>query len=247
MSKLKNIDWFESWFDTSYYHILYKHRDFKEAEKFISNLLDYLNLPENANCLDLACGKGRHSLFLNKHGLNVTGVDLSKNSIENAKLLEKKGLKFDVHDMRKVYKENEYDVVFNLFTSFGYFDTNEDNLKVLNSVFKMLKQNGLLIIDFMNVYNVVKKLVKSEQKEVDGIKFNIERNFDGSHIHKVIRFKDKSKDFEYIERVQALYFSDFKELLIKSGFLIKDVFGDFSLGKFDKENSKRLIIIAQKT
>src|SRR5690554_6600617 len=133
MAKQK-AEWFETWFDTPYYHILYQNRDFSEAEKFINNLLDYLKLPKDANCLDLACGKGRHSVFLNKKGLQVTGVDLSENSIQEAKPFENETLKFDTHDMREVYKKNTYDIVFNLFTSFGYFDSSEDNLKVLKSV-----------------------------------------------------------------------------------------------------------------
>ena len=73
--------WFTSWFDTPYYHILYKDRDDKEAQIFMDNIVHYLNLPEEAKILDLACGKGRHSIYLNKLGYNVTGVDLSENSI----------------------------------------------------------------------------------------------------------------------------------------------------------------------
>src|SRR5690554_6977454 len=81
---LKKEEWFKTWFDTSYYHILYQNRDFEEAERFITNLLDYLKLPGSANCLDLACGKGRHAVYLNKKGLKVTGLDLSENSISEA-------------------------------------------------------------------------------------------------------------------------------------------------------------------
>ena len=86
-------EWFESWFDTSYYHTLYKHRDHKEAEVFMKNLVNYLNLSNNASLLDLACGKGRHAIYLNSLGFQVTGVDLSKNSIEKAKRHENETLK----------------------------------------------------------------------------------------------------------------------------------------------------------
>lgn len=246
MTNKNSTDWFETWFDTSYYHTLYKHRDNQEAERFISNLLDYLNLPKGTKCLDLACGKGRHSLFLNKKGLDVLGLDLSVNSIESAKSMENESLKFDVHDMREVYQNRKFDAVFNLFTSFGYFDTNEDNLKVLLSVHKMLNENGLFVIDFMNAKRTIKNLVESEQKEIDGINFKIKRSFDGSHIHKNIQFTDTDKVFEYNERVQALFKEDFENLLEKSGFKIMELFGDFDLNSFEEESSKRLIIIAEK-
>ena len=76
--------WFESWFDTPYYHLLYKHRDDKEAHKFIKNLMQFLKIDKDQNILDLACGKGRHSIFLNKLGYRVTGVDLSSQNILQA-------------------------------------------------------------------------------------------------------------------------------------------------------------------
>ena len=68
--------WYASWFNTPYYHILYKDRDYNEAENFMFNLTEYLNVPEQGKILDLACGKGRHAIYLNKIGYNVTGVDL---------------------------------------------------------------------------------------------------------------------------------------------------------------------------
>ena len=81
----KEDNWFASWFDTEYYHILYKDRDYNEAQLFMDNLTQYLNLPEDAKILDLACGKGRHSVFLNELGYQVSGVDLSENSIKQLK------------------------------------------------------------------------------------------------------------------------------------------------------------------
>lgn len=73
--------WFTSWFDTPFYHILYKDRDDTEAQHFMDKLTGYLNIPEGGSILDLACGKGRHSIYLNSLGFDVTGADLSENSI----------------------------------------------------------------------------------------------------------------------------------------------------------------------
>ena len=115
-------DWFSEWFDSRYYHILYKNRDQQEAERFLKNLSKLELFKKNSKIIDIACGKGRHSLFLSELGYDVTGVDLSKNSIKHAKQFEKENLKFDVADMRETYKNNSFDISLNLFTSFGYFN-----------------------------------------------------------------------------------------------------------------------------
>ena len=128
-----NTKWFSSWFDTPFYHILYKDRNDKEAHAFMDTLTHYLNFPENGTILDLACGKGRHSLYLNTLGYNVTGVDLSENSINFAKQFENETLRFKVHDMCVPFGE-KFDGVFNLFTSFGYFDDDEDNLNTIKAI-----------------------------------------------------------------------------------------------------------------
>jgi len=152
--------WFESWFDTKYYHILYKNRDFSEAEKFITNLNNDLKIAKNCKILDLACGKGRHSVFFNKLGLNVTGVDLSKESIKHAKTFENDRLNFFVHDMRYPISNQKFDFVFNLFTSIGYFDGEDDNLEMLNSIASYTNKAGILVIDFMNAKKVISNLVE---------------------------------------------------------------------------------------
>ena len=90
----KNVNWFTSWFDTKYYHLLYKNRDDHDAQLFMKHLTNYLNIPENGSILDLACGKGRQAVYLNSLNYNVTGVDLSKNSIEHAKQFENDSLNF---------------------------------------------------------------------------------------------------------------------------------------------------------
>ena len=81
-------EWFTSWFDSPFYHILYKDRDYTEAQQFMDNLTNYLNIPEGGKILDLACGKGRHSIYLITLGYNITGIDLSANSITHAKQFE---------------------------------------------------------------------------------------------------------------------------------------------------------------
>lgn len=237
--------WFAEWFDTDYYHTLYKHRDEREAELFMRSITNHLQLPAGSQICDLACGKGRHALFLSELGYNVTGLDLSENSIQLAKEFEGENLRFDVHDMREVYADAQFDCIFNLFTSFGYFDAQSDNLKVLQSMKSMLSQNGVSVIDFMNAEKVIANLVAEEVKTVDGLTFLIKRSYDGTHIFKNIQFDDQGKHFDFTERVQALKRGDFEDLLSKAGFKVVGLMGDYELNSFDAQRSDRLILIAQ--
>lgn len=237
--------WFSSWFDTKYYHTLYKNRDESEAALFISNLYTFLNL-SNEYVLDLACGKGRHSLTLNKLGLTVLGVDLSPQSITCASQYENSTLNFQVHDMRERLEDKKFDVVFNLFTSFGYFENDADNYSVLRSIYEMLSVNGLVVIDFMNAKRVIDSLVKAEIKTEEGIDFHITRDFDGKFIKKNIDFEDDNTKFSFQECVRGFTFEDFHKMLTETNFKIESVFGDFHLNPFDASTSDRLIIIAKK-
>jgi SAM-dependent methyltransferase len=243
--KIQSKDWFADWFDTSYYHTLYKNRNLVEAELFIQRLIQRLPLKEGDRVLDLACGKGRHAVTLSECGFDVLGVDLSPNSIIDAKNFEKKSLEFAVHDMREVIKNEQFDGIFNLFTSFGYFDSLEDNQRTVNSIAQMLRPNGVLVIDFMNAHQVIANLVKTESKTVDGITFNIERRFDGTHIYKDINFEADGRNHSFTERVQGLKKNDFISLLSNANFEILHSFGNFNLDEFEENNSDRLIIIAQ--
>lgn len=239
------MNWFENWFNSKYYHILYKNRDHKEAVFFLDNIIKNINI-NNGRILDVACGKGRHAKYLNHLGFNVTGIDLSKNSIEFANKDSNKNLKYFVHDMRSVFKKNHFDLVTNLFTSFGYFENQEDEQTTINAMSNNLKEGGLLLIDFMNVKKVISSLVTSESKEIDGIKFLIERKYDENHIIKKIIIKDKDSDLNFQEKVRALTLYDFDVMLKKANMKIVDLFGDYSLNEFNAIDSDRLIIISRK-
>lgn len=234
--------WYASWFDTPYYHILYKDRDYTEAQGFMDNLTNYLNLPEHGKILDLACGKGRHSVYLNSLGYNVTGVDLSEQSIAHAKQFENETLKFNVHDMSKPYPDT-FDAVFNLFTSFGYFEDENCNLKTIEAIKAELNEFGFGVIDFMNTNYVVENLVAEDTKTVEGIDFHQKRYVKDGYIIKDINFEADGEQFEFQERVKAFTLEDFQALFDEAGVYLLDVFGDFKLKKYHSKTSERLIMI----
>ena len=235
-------NWFTTWFDTPYYHILYKDRGFDEAEMFMKNLVSFLDLPENSSILDLACGKGRHSVFLNKLGYQVTGVDLSKNSIDLAKQYENQRLHFKVHDM-SLPLDGKFDAVFNLFTSFGYFEQEKDNLNTIKAIKKQIKKNGVGVIDFMNAKKVLKNLNPSETKTVKGIDFELTRFYHDGYILKNIQFEDNGDQHNYTEKVRALTLEDFRSYFMEAGISLKRTFGNYRLEEFDEKHSDRLILV----
>ncbi len=237
-----NQTWFSSWFDTTYYHTLYKDRNDHEAQVFMDNLTQHLNLPDNAKVLDLACGKGRHSIYLNQLGYEVLGADLSENSITEANKSANETLKFKVHDMRHSFEE-KYDAIFNLFTSFGYFDNDEDDLTTLKAIKKSLTEYGFAVIDFMNVPYVLENLVPEETKTVDGIDFYLKRYLKDGHICKEINFEDQGQQFHFVERVKALTLQDFEKMMEKADIYLLEIYGDYKLKRYHKTESERLILI----
>ena len=235
-------NWFASWFDTPYYHILYKERNYREAQIFMDNLTHYLNLPEKAKVLDLACGKGRHAIYLNQLGFEVIGADLSENSIAEANKNSNSSLQFQVHDMREKF-DDQFDAIFNLFISFGYFENDADNLKTLIAIKESLTEHGFAVIDFMNVNQVIANLVPEETKTVEGIDFHIQRYVKDGHIYKEINFEDQGESYHFTEKVQALTLQDFQTMMEEAGIYLLDIFGDYKLKKFHKTESERLIMI----
>lgn len=238
-------EWFKEWFNSPYYHILYGDRDQKEAEFFLTNLVNQFNPKPESNFLDLACGAGRHSIFLNQLGFSVTGIDLSRHSISLAKAFENPTLHFEVGDLRTFSLNESFDFVLNLFTSFGYFDCMNTNKLVLNQVKLALKPDGYFIIDFMNADKILKELVPHEVKMRHGIAFDIHKTYIDGIIVKDIWFSDQGKSFHYQEKVQALTLADFESLLAACQLKITQTFGDYALHSFDVNTSNRLILITQ--
>ena len=239
-------EWFGSWFNSPYYHILYEHRDEKEAQIFINNLNTYFDFKSSDYILDIACGKGRHAIYLNSRGLDVVGIDLSPQNIAHAKEYQNEKLHFHVHDMRQVFKRDVFDYALNLFTSFGYFDTELENEQAIGAAAIALKNGGVLVIDFLNPYTVIDLLVPSESKTLQGIEFEINRRYSHGFILKEIKFTDKGKDYLFTERVKAIRKIEFMRYFIKARLKLKANFGDYELNPYHWQSSERMIFILEK-
>jgi SAM-dependent methyltransferase len=238
--------WYESWFDTPFYHLLYSHRNELEARQHIDQLFQFLQPAEGSKILDLACGKGRHSKYISEKGFDVTGFDLSPYNIQSAKELCGDHLHFEVRDMRHFLGLNDFDVVLNLFTSFGYFDSMEEHLVCFRRVHDALKDNGLFVLDYLNAQKIIDGLVPEEVVIRGGIEFHITRQVEKSDIVKVIHFEADGRKYSFQERVKAFTASDFEDFCHKSEFRIRDILGTFEGTAFDPATSPRFILIAEK-
>jgi SAM-dependent methyltransferase len=239
-------EWFTAWFNSKWYHLLYHNRDKKAAEKEVESLVSVLNLAPGARILDLACGKGRHAIHLAHLGYEVTGLDISYESIAYARKLEHAGLEFFQHDMRLAFRSNYYDAVMNMFTSIGYFDRNSQNQMAINHMATNLKKGGVLLLDFFNSQYVIDHLVPHEVKQVQDTVFDIKKELAGGFVHKTITFEAEGKVMIHREKVQLLTFEDFSNMFERAGLKMEAIYGDYLLAPFDLSASRRLIMKARK-
>jgi SAM-dependent methyltransferase len=246
--EIDNSSWFRHWFDSSFYHSLYGHRNEKEAANFINELIEELRPKQNSSMLDLGCGNGRHSKWLSAKGFNVTGLDLAASSIRIAKKFETDSLKFYRHDMRVPFGKNCFDYVFNFFTSFGYFKNDQENHQVINNIFNSLSDNGILVMDYLNVQYAEVNLIPLEKREIDGIIYHIERWTDKKFFFKKITIENMQgeKPIEYIEQVARFSLFDFDLMFKRNGLQIQKLFGDYDLNQYNSETSPRLIMMVKK-
>ncbi len=243
------LPWFKNWFNSPYYHHLYFNRDEKEAAIFIDKLIDYLKPDAGSFMLDVACGKGRHSLQLANRGFDVTGIDLSEDSIAEALKFEKDNLHFFQHDMRLPCWINYFNYAFNFFTSFGYFNTQRENDDAIRTIAQSLKLRGTFVMDYLNVHYAEDHMVHQSEKEIDGINFIITKWYDEDYFYKKIMIEDEQllEPVVFTEKVAKFSLGHFTEMFAYQGLQIKEVFGDYNFSGYHIKKSPRLIMVAEKT
>jgi len=240
--------WFQSWFDSPYYHQLYFKRDENEASLFIDKLINHLQPLAGSKMLDIACGKGRHARLLSEKGFDVTGLDLSFNSIEAARETETETLHFYQHDMRLPFRIHYFDYCFNFFTSFGYFRTRREHDNAIRTMSQALNKTGVLVIDYLNVHYNEQHFVYQTDHQMDDVNYHITKWMDEDFFYKKIEVEDEglAKQEVFTEKVAKFSLGDFTEMLAFQNMQVHEVFGDYQLGPYHVSNSPRMIIVAKK-
>jgi SAM-dependent methyltransferase len=250
--------WFESWFDSPYYAILYQHRNQEEAAQQLSALISRLNIAPRSRILDLCCGTGRHANWLCEQGFEVTGLDLSARNIAKAKTIACTNVQFRQLDMRKLDYQQYFDLVLNLFTSFGYFETYSDNLIVLTGVAAALRENGRFVLDYLNPVKVINEINPYQQQIINNCEFHIKRYIEPKHITPTDTIQQVVKEIEitdhnhhtkhyYQEKVTLFQPQHLITLCQDAGFAHITFYGSYDAKPYDPPTSDRMLLVATKS
>ncbi len=241
--------WFENWFNSEEYLDVYNHRNSEDAEKLMNLILKAIPLKKEAKVLDAACGTGRHSIILAKKGFDVTAFDLSKTLLNIGKSkAEELGLNINFinADIRKFFLDIQFSLIINLFTSFGYFETDKENYSFVKNAFTMLQKDGLYVLDFLNKTYVEKNLIPRSEKKVNNKVIIENRKISAGRVIKNIQILEGENQLNYVESVRLYSADDIVENFEDIGFKIEKIFGSYSGEEYSKEDSQRLIIIFKK-
>lgn len=238
-------EWYELSFGEDYL-LVYKHRDVQGAKHEVERMIGWLNLAPGAKVLDLCCGMGRHSLALADAGFLVTGVDLSEVLLREAKRLDIEGrVAWHKADMRRLPLEcGEFDAVVNLFTSFGYFKTDGDQIKVLREAARVLKPGGRFLLDFLNPAYTAAHLVPHSEREDEGQRIVERRRIEDGYVIKDIAITAPGGEpRHYLERIKLYALDDFRRMLTEAGLELQHVHGDYDEEAYDPDTSRRMILV----
>ena len=246
-------EWFAEWFDHPLYLKVYSHRDDAEAKTCLETIIQATELgsltPSDVRVMDIACGAGRHALELARLGFKTTANDLSPFLLECTRTQaeqENVSIECTREDMRRITAENAYDLVVQLFSSFGYFKAKEEDLEVLRNVHKALKKNGRYVLDLINPVYLKKNLVPSSSRTVEDLTLLEKRRIEGGRGIKQITITAPEESITFEESVKLYERDAIHGMLETTGFTIEKVLGDYEGSAFDKENSPRMMIIARK-
>ncbi|MDP5272644.1 class I SAM-dependent methyltransferase [Chengkuizengella axinellae] len=240
----------QNWYEKSFsedYLLVYKHRDLKNAYEEVKNMIGWLQLSKNSSVFDLCCGMGRHSLALSDFGYYVTGMDLSEVLLHEAKKLDKNKKVTWLHgDMRDIPTDQSFDAVVNLFTSFAYFESDDENSKVLTEVNRILNPKGKFIIDFLNSNVVKEQLVPYSERFTEGMKIEEYRSIEEGFVQKRIVIKDGNQERTYLEKVKLYDLPSFENMISLANLQLDSVYGNYDQSTFEENSSPRLILVGHK-
>lgn len=238
-------EWFERSFGSDYM-VVYKHRNWEQANREIRQLCDWLQLTPGRELLDIGCGMGRHALALDELGYQVSAVDLSEPLLEQARRHDADHrVRWQQGDMRKLpYGNGSFDATVNLFTSYGYFNET-DNKQVLQELRRVLRPGGTFVIDFLNASYVERTLVPLSERtdQETGWFIREERRIEAGAVCKTITIEEPTGERRQYEERVALYKRDwFERALAEAGLHLERVAGAYDGSAFDEEHSIRLIM-----
>lgn len=248
-------EWFEEWFDHPLYLKVYHHRDAEEADRCVRTILALTGIDPARqpapSVLDVACGAGRHAHAFARAGLSVTANDLSPFLLDQARELaatENLELEFSRQDMRTIRFERRFDLAAQLFSSFGYFETDREDRQVIASVAALLQPSGWYVLDLINPAQLKHNFKLRTERNAGTLSIIEERTLSESHVTKRITLCEADgKEHSFSESVRLYSLGEATALLESGGFTVEREVGDYDGGPFDAAVSPRMMLLARKS
>lgn len=246
-------EWFEEWFSNPLYLQAYTHRDAAEAALCVGTILRITGHEENPSrciALDIACGAGRHAIELACRGIRVTANDLSGFLLDRARESaqeESLDIEFNRADMRVIDLGRRFNLIVQLFSSFGYFTSGEDDRAVVRNVSKMLLPGGWYVLDLLNPSYLKSHFSPLTERMAGALSIREERTLDDTHVRKTLTIVDSDgRHCTFTESVKLFGKEAICTLLAGEGLDVARIVGDYGGSAFDAETSPRLMVFAQK-
>jgi SAM-dependent methyltransferase len=217
-------EWFEEWFGEEYLQ-LYPHRDEAEADRAVALVARATGLRPGWWVLDVGCGAGRHARAFRAAGARCVGLDLSRTLLRIARgVTDARLVRADMRELP--IRPGSMDLTVSLFTSFGYFERDEEHASALREMVGTLRPGGWFVIDFLNAAEVRGRLVPRERVPVLGGAVDVARSVspDGHYVCKTIVTPDGRK---FVERVRLFEPAEIAAMLGDAGVDVRHRFGDY--------------------
>ncbi len=239
-------EWFRDWFGEDYLTV-YNHRNLRDAQQLVQLILKTHPLDAEMPVLDVGCGHGRHAQILAELGLRVIGLDLSPVMLRVAKSTRKHA-RYPLlvrADKSALPFRRTFQAAFSLFTSFGYFESDIQNQAVLHEYAAVLNTEGLLVVDFLNPDDIVRRLQPESTREEENMLINEKRWIDRRRVCKEITIEKDNTVRRFYESVRLYNLDEMKRMLQNAGFRITNIFGEYDGREYHSE-SKRMILFGSK-
>jgi SAM-dependent methyltransferase len=244
-------DWYDGFFEDDWLEQIALHADPERTQEQVEFIVERLALERGARVLDLACGHGRITLALARHGYRMTGLDLSPRSLELAReAAARDALEVDwVHaDMREIPPGSAFEAIVSIFTSFGYFQKEQENQRVLDGVARALAPGGRFLIDVVNLLGLARRYRERAWEERDGVVWLQEHDYDllagrNRAVWTFVRPDGRRSELVHSLRTYAPH--ELAAMLSRAGLVVEGAWGGFD-GSELSFDSWRLILLARK-
>jgi SAM-dependent methyltransferase len=241
-------EWFEDWFASDQYLNVYKHRDESDAKKLLGLISKHIPISKENLILDAACGAGRYTKLLRKNGFKAFGFDLSLPLLKKAKQdlseLTTNNIYFRA-DIRSVGLKKKFDLILNVFTSFGYFESDEENFSFIHSSTNYLKNRGYFVFDYFNKCYLINNLIPVSERKIDNYYIKEKRRIEGKRVVKEIELENDGQTNQFIESVALYSANEIQNEFKSAGYKLIRRFGDYDGSEYEDQSSQRLIMMLQ--